>query len=208
MDDMTTYILVSIMISAVLSSNVIETINDRVRDGQISMDLIRPVSFQAYIFCHMLGRNLFNLLFQLMPILLISWIFIGIEFPSLPHFFIFLVSLFNALIIVFLINYCLGLLAFWYMSMWQVNQLLGRFVELFSGRWIPLWFFPAFLLTVSNFLPFSLMYFTPITIYLEKVALADAMILIIRQSGWIVVLFLVSRLMWQAAIRKLVFQGG
>jgi len=208
LSEMTTYVLMSTIISTLVSSNVIENMNDRIRNGQISMDLIKPVNFKTYMFCSMIGRSFFNFLFQLLPILAIGLIFIRIEYPSTQNLLLFCITLVNAIIIMFLISYSLGLLAFWWMRMWEVDVLLGTLINLFSGAWIPLWFFPKILVNISNFLPFRLMYFVPISVFLGKVELVDCMYLLIQQLIWIVVLFGMTRLMWRAAIKKLVIQGG
>jgi len=208
LNEMTTYVLMSTIISTLISSNVILNINDRIRNGQISMDLIKPVNFKTYMFCSMIGRSFFNFLFQLLPVLGIGLIFIGIEYSSMQNLLLFCVTLVNAIIINFLITYSLGLLAFWYMSMWQIAVLWGVLGRLFSGAWIPLWFFPKVLISISNFLPFRLLYFVPISIFLGKVGLIDCIYLVIQQLVWIAILFGATRLTWHAAIKKLVIQGG
>ncbi len=208
LSEMTTYVFMSTVISTLVSSNVIFYINYRVRSGQISMDLIRPMNFKAYVFCRMIGGSFFNFLFQLLPVLLIGLVFLDFEYASIPNLFLFGITTVNAIMIMFLITYSLGLLAFWYMSMWQVDQQLGAFIGLFSGRWIPLWFFPKILVDMSHFLPFRLIYFVPISIYLGKFEIVDCTYLMMQQLIWIVILFGVTRLMWHAAIKKLVIQGG
>lgn len=208
LSEMTTYVLVSVVISTLVDSNVISNISGVIRSGQISMDLIKPMNFQAYVFCSMIGHNFFRFLFRLLPVLAVGIVFLSIEAPSLPNLFLFLVTLVNAIAISFLINFCLGLLAFWYMSIWQVEQIFGRSIDIFSGFWIPLWFFPKILVNISNFLPFRLMYFVPISVFLGKVEPVDCMYLLIQQLIWIVVLFGMTRLMWRMAIKKLVVQGG
>lgn len=208
LSEMTTYVLMSTIISTLVYSNVIENIDDRIRNGQISMDLIKPINFKTYMFCSMIGRSFFNFLFQLLPILAIGLIFIGIEYPSIQNLLLFCVTLVNAIIIMFLISYSLGLIAFWTIRIWEADMLLGTLIRLFSGAWIPLWFFPKILVNISNFLPFRLVYFVPISVFLGKVELVDCMYLLIQQLIWIVVLFGVTRLMWHIAIRKLIIQGG
>lgn len=208
MTEMTSYILVSILINTLIGNNVINDINERVRSGQISTDLIKPLNFEMYVFCRMIGRSLFSFLFQLLPVLGISLLFLDIEFPSVINLLLFLVSALNAFVIMFLLAFNLGLLSFWYMSMWQVSLILGNVIQLLSGRWLPLWFFPQALLSVSAFLPFKMLYFVPISIYLGQGSIAEFGQWILIQYIWIVILFAVTRLMWHAAIRKLVFQGG
>ena len=206
--EMTTYVLMSTLISTLIARDVIEDMSDRISNGQISMDLTKPMNFQTYTFCNMIGQNLFSLLFQLLPILAIGLIFIGINFPSLPNFLLFCLTLINAIIIMFLITYSMGLMAFWYTRSWQVNYVFLTFVRLFSGMIIPLWFFPQILVNIGNFLPFRLMYYVPISIFLDKITFVDCLYLLLQQLIWIGVLYLVTRLVWRTAIKKLVIQGG
>ncbi|MBN2239793.1 MAG: ABC-2 family transporter protein [Dehalococcoidales bacterium] len=207
-EDMTTYVLVSILINTFIGNTVINDINDRVRGGQISTDLIKPINFQAYVFSRMLGMNLFRFIFQLLPVLAIGFLILDVQVPTLPYLLLFLFSVFNALIIMFLITFCVGILSFWYMSIWQLSLILSNVIQLFAGRWLPLWFFPEALLRISDFLPFRLLYFAPISVYLGKVEFGEAWFLVVQQLIWIVILFSLSRLMWYGAVRKLVIQGG
>jgi ABC-2 type transport system permease protein len=206
--DMITYVLVSTLMSTLGRSNLIYDINTRVKSGQISSDLIRPFNFMGYMYCRMIGRNVFNLFFQLLPVLVVGLIFMDVSFPSLPNLLFFGITVIGAQMILFLVTYTLGLLAFWYMSIWQVDILLGTAFELFSGRWIPLWFFPMFLVNISTFLPFKLVYFIPISIYLGKLGITDCWFSLLQQLIWVLVLYGMARLIWQAAVKKLVIQGG
>jgi ABC-2 type transport system permease protein len=107
----------------------------------------------------------------------------------------------------FLINYAMGLIAFWYLRGWQ-NTILWTLNRLFSGATIPLWFFPSVLVTISNFLPLRLMYFVPISVYLGQVTPIDCLNLILQQFLWIGILYLLTKVVWRTAINKLVIQGG
>ena len=205
--EMTTYVVLSSMIGTLLTVDVIWNMNDRIRNGQIAMDLVKPVNYQTYTFCNMLGQNMFSFLFQLLPILVIGIIFVKIDFPSVLNFLLFLITLVNAIVIMFQMNYALGLVAFWYMRGWQ-STIVWILNRLFSGRYIPLWFFPPILVTISYFLPLRLMYFVPISIYLGTMAPLDCLYSILQQFAWMLVLYGVTRLMWRAAIKKLVIQGG
>jgi ABC-2 type transport system permease protein len=205
--EMTTYVLISSMISTLLTVNVISDMNDRIRNGQIAIDLMKPVNFQTYTFCNMLGQNMFSFLFQLLPILAVGLIFVGLSFPTPQNFLLFCLTLVNAIIIMFLINYAMGLIAFWYLRGWQ-NTILWTLNRLFSGATIPLWFFPSVLVTISNFLPLRLMYFVPISVYLGQVTPIDCLNLILQQFLWIGILYLLTKVVWRTAINKLVIQGG
>jgi ABC-2 type transport system permease protein len=143
-----------------------------------------------------------------LPVLVITVIFLDFQLPSLPNLILFLVMVVNTLVIMFLIVFNLGLLSFWYMAMWQVDIFFGSLMELFSGRFLPLWFFPQILVSISAFMPFRLMYYVPISIYLGMLDISDCWLAILQQLMWIVILLGITALMWRSAIKKLVIQGG
>jgi len=205
--EMNTYVLISSMIGTLLTVNVVWNMTDRIRNGQIAMDLLKPMNFQAYTFANMLGQNMFAFLFQLLPILAVGIIFVGMNFPSIPNLLLFQFTMINAIVISFQINYIIGLVVFWYLRGWQAN-IVWMLNRLFSGAYIPLWFFPTFLVTISNFLPFRLYYFVPISIYLGTLTPRDCLYAILQQFAWMIILYGLTMLEWRAAMKKLVIQGG
>ncbi len=206
--DMSTYVLMSTLISNLITNNVILDIGNRIARGEISMDLIKPLNFQTYTFSSMIGQNSFNFLFQFLPIFAIGLVFVGIDFPTVQNFLLFCFTLINAIVIMFLITYSMALMTFWYARLWNIFELLQMIIRFFSGMLIPLWFFPVILVKISNYLPFKLIYFTPISIFLDKVGLVDCLYLVSQQFLWMAILFGVTQLVWRAAIKKLVIQGG
>ena len=206
--EMSTYVFVSITITIFVRPWVINIMSDRIRNGQILMDLVKPVNFKTYLFCDMIGRTIFNFLFQLLPVLILCLIFIGINYPSLPNFLLFVLAMINAIIIMFLMTFSAGLSAFWYTSVWQIQVLIWTLVAFFSGMFIPLWFFPKTLADISSVLPFRLIYYVPLSIFLGKVEFVDCLYLLLQQFIWVAVFYGLSRLIWHTAIKKLVIQGG
>jgi ABC-2 type transport system permease protein len=139
------------------------------------------MSFRSTIFCQLFGANLFRILFELIPVILVSLLFFHLLLPQWTHFLIFLLMLINFLVLNFLVTYIIGLISFWYILVWQLNVVLNGIVRLFSGAFIPVWFFPASFMLMSYFLPFRLMYYEPISVYLGKVSGGYALSMIIAQ---------------------------
>jgi len=101
-----------------------------------------------------------------------------------------------------------GMLGFWYLTIWHLDQFLNDIIKLFAGVWIPLWLFPGFLSDFANYLPFRLIYFSPITIFLEKVTIEEILFIYMQQLITVVFLVLLIALTWRKGIRKIVIQGG
>ena len=207
--DMTTYIMISAMISTLTDyTYVIYYIDNRIKTGLIAMDLIKPLNFQAHMFSRMIGNNLFSFLFRLLPVLVFGIVFFGMKYPSAENLLLFSVTILNGIVISFQMGYIVGLIGFWYLSVWQLRFLLSSLIRLFSGIWIPLWFFPRVLVEIANFLPFRLIFFAPISIYLGKVEFIDGLYMFMQQIIWITVFFVITKIVWSRGIRKLVVQGG
>lgn len=202
------YVIISAGISILVNNNVIYLIENKIRTGEISSDFIKPIDFQKYMFSIATADNIYNFIFRFIPILLIFIPFYGIHIPSVKMFILFFLSLINGILISFLLAYILGLVGFWYLSIWHLERILWDCTRLLSGSFIPLWFFPDSLLKITNALPFRFIYFVPISIFLEKIPFQESIICILQQLVWIVLLYIFSKWVWSKGIDKLVIQGG
>jgi len=208
LSDMVTYAILSTAVSAFTQSRVIYTISSRVRTGEIAMDLIKPISFFKYVFALNSGQNAFGIVFRALPLILIFVPLYHIAVPDAGHFLVFLISVFNAMLIRYLITYALGLTGFWAVKIWHLDFLFNIMMDIFAGSVVPLWFFPDFFVRVSDYLPFKFIHFVPLSIYLQKLTLQESLLSLIYQFLWIGALFALGRLVWVRGIKKLVLQGG
>ncbi|WP_425449077.1 ABC transporter permease [Dethiothermospora halolimnae] len=208
LNEMITYAILSTGISTIISSNIVMDFEDKVRTGQIAMDLIKPMKFKLYLVFQNLGNNLFKVIFELTPVVIIGILCFGINIPSKENAILFAVALLNGMIIYFILTCILGQLSFWILTVWHLDKLLNDMLKIFSGRFIPLWFFPKTLISISVFLPFRLIYFSPMSIYLGKINIAEAENILMQQGLWILILFIIDMILWKKGIKKLVVQGG
>jgi ABC-2 type transport system permease protein len=77
-----------------------------------------------------------------------------------------------------------------------------------GGAIIPLWFFPDVLKNVSKFLPFTLLYQFPQSVFINKISNAELNFYLISSIVWIFILFYLSYALWLYGKKKLVIQGG
>ena len=210
--EMVTYVVVSQCISVFISLfagySPMSQLGGKIRTGGIAMDLTKPVGLRENVFFSNLGNMLFEAIIGALPMLLIGAVVFGIDVPPVPYLLVFAVVTLNGLLLYFMISYVVGLLAFWYLEIWHFERLLNDLIKVFSGALIPLWFFPPFLVALSEWLPFRLIYYVPISFYLEKIPLADAGALILQQAFWLGILLWIERFLWRRGVEKLVVQGG
>ncbi len=206
--EMITYMLVSTFISTIINSDVILELNDKIKSGQIALDIVKPIDYKKLLFVNTVSKNLYNVIYLLLPTMIISIAIFGINIPSLGNGFVFIISVILATLINYMMCFCLGILGFWFSQLWIMNRLVYDLLALFSGKVIPLWFFPVMLLKVADCLPFKMIYTVPIFIYLEKYNNQEIVLMLFVQLIWLVILFVVSRLLWGRGMKKIVVQGG
>lgn len=205
---MVTYITVSAVIKAFVRSGTIEEINEKIRNGSLAMDLIKPYSFMGMMFCSKVAKAIYQFVFLSIPILLFSGIFWGIQFASIIGVSCGIIMLIGGVIIMFLMEYILGLLGFWFQQTWILERLLNDVLRFMSGAILPIWVFPASIQSISQYLPFQYIYYGPITLMTGGYGSGHIAKLIFTQMIWIMGLFVISILLWRKSINKITIQGG
>ncbi|GAB6109679.1 ABC transporter permease [Fusibacter bizertensis] len=205
------YVIISTMTNMLISNEVHWDISHDVQSGAIAMNLIKPVNYQLMKFFNMLGTLTVNFIFLFLPL----WVlYSGYNFftagllPSLSTVLIFFVSILLSSLILFFINYLFGLAAFFIEYIFGFIFAKEAIMKLLSGQLIPLSFFPASILLVFNFLPFSSLVYTPTMIYLGKFQGTLLIKSLAIQSVWVAILYVMTQLLWHRAIKRLTILGG
>jgi len=208
-DQIITYIILSRIIYTQITWGFIPKIGRSIHTGAITMDLLKPMDFQLFMFYERIGDFVAFASMTAIPILIICSLTLGIQAPSsfltLVYFFL---SLFMAMTLSFFVEFCIGLLTFYTNYSWGLQTFQEALVSLFSGALIPIAFFPGWLKTITNCLPFQQMSYSPVSIYLGIVKGPQVYETLAFQLVWIVILLVLSRLFYAFAIKKITVQGG
>ena len=206
---MITYIIVAYILRRASATSFSNAFADRVNRGDIAIDLIRPVNLKNMMISEQLSENICIILFSCLPVAVIAGFVWGFELVANPVMLaMFVVSAIFAVALRFYIEYIFGLLVFWVRNATHAQQLLSGLITIFSGSAIPLWFYPEWLRSIGMFLPFSLMAFDPIQIFLVTVTPNEALMILVRQVGWLFVLWLIERFVWNRIKNNVFVQGG
>ena len=182
---------------------------ERIKTGDIAIDLYRPVDLQLWWFSANLGRAAFHLLGRgVLPMVVGAFAF-DLALPSRPLTWpAFLLSVALGVTVSFAVWYLVALSAFWTMDgagTAQVAWLAGMF---FSGMLLPLTVFPGVLGEVARALPWASMLQIPADVFLEKRTGWGLVQAYAFQLCWAVVLLAAGRLVQSSATRRVVVQGG
>ena len=72
----------------------------------------------------------------------------------------------------------------------------------------PLTFYPAFLRTAGEWLPFRHIIYTPVSIYMGWAQDSVALDLILQQLAWVAGLYLLGKFLMIKSLKQLEVQGG
>ncbi|MGW1490759.1 ABC transporter permease [Streptomyces sp. NBC_00191] len=182
---------------------------ERIKTGDIAIDLYRPVDLQLWWFSANLGRAAFHLLGRGVVPMIVGALAFDLALPSSPLTWpAFLLSVALGVTVSFAVWYLVALSAFWMMDgagTAHIAWLAGMF---FSGMLLPLTVFPGALGEVARALPWASMLQVPADVFLEKRTGWGLVQAYAFQLGWAVVLLAAGRLVQSAATRRVVVQGG
>ncbi|WP_254885785.1 ABC-2 family transporter protein [Streptomyces sp. NA02950] len=195
--------------TAVMGGGVQEELQERIRSGDIAVDLYRPVDLQLWWLAGDLGRALFQLLGRGVVPLTLGALAFRLTLPASPLTWLwFLLSVTLGVCVGFAVRYLVALAAFWLFDVAGLSMLSGLLCLFFSGMILPLHVFPGRLGEVARALPWSAILQVPADVFLEEHRGAGLLWAFGFQAAWAVVLLAAGRLLQSVATRKVVVQGG
>lgn len=184
-------------------------LQDKVKDGSITNEFLKPMNFKLRMLAQNMGGGLFNLIFNFLPALLFGIIFTDFCAPySVLNLGLMIVSVLLGYLILWQISFLVQTWCFWLFSVWGIVTIKNVFVNVLSGTMLPLWFMPPVLRNMVSFTPFASIYFTPVRIYLGEVSGMQVLYEMAVQTFWILLLYFIGEVFWKNGVKKLVVQGG
>jgi len=182
---------------------------NKVWDGSIANEFLRPVSFRGRMLAENFGSALFKVIFHFFPALILSVLLIGINPPKNGvMLLLFFVSAGLGYGVLWTLSFAVQAAAFWAINIWSLATLKDLLVNVFSGTMIPLWFMPVWMYELLAFTPFPYIYFTPVQIYLGQLSYGEIGRQCCIQVIWIAIIHLLGSILWHKGQKKLVVQGG
>jgi ABC-2 type transport system permease protein len=183
-------------------------LGERVRSGEIAVDLYRPTQLLLWWMSVDFGRAMFQLVVRGGAPLLVGALVFDLRFPSgVLTWLAVATGLVLGILVSFGIRYLVALSGFWITDsrgMEHVALVLSCF---FSGTILPLVVFPGWIGEFARATPWAATLQVPIDIWLGRNpgGIGSALVF---QLGWILVLLLIAQLATTVATRKVVIHGG
>lgn len=189
------------------SSRIFIAIAETVRSGAVAYTLTRPVPFPLFQIATSLGNSAPRFALNLAAGALVVGLGVGFGAGSAPGLAAFLLLAALALLLDALIAVLIGLLAFWMEEVLPVFWIYQKLLFTVGGLFLPLEFFPGWLRTLSRWLPFNFITYAPARAFVAF-APGEVAQALLGQLLYIGLFALLAALVWRAAQRRLVVQGG
>jgi len=207
---MLSYILISQALQGIHGAGTpLWEIQERVRTGDIAMEMLRPYDYPLRMFFTDLGSIFFYFLTAVLPLYTLLFLILNpIRPTTLAQGVLFIVSATLGYFIRYCIELTFGLFTFWLVETGGVEDIFYFSISLFSGSVVPLWFFPNWLEHLAFYLPFQGIYFVPNSIFVGQLSGQALLVSLFTQVFWLAVCYALLRYVWAKASMKIVIQGG
>jgi ABC-2 type transport system permease protein len=182
---------------------------DRVRTGDIAVDLARPVDVQLSYLAADLGRAAYQVLPRGLPPLLAGAVTFGLMLPtSAWPYLAGLLSVPLAVGISFGCRFVVNLSAFWLLDIRGAMTVYVVMNNILCGLFVPVPWFPHWLGAIARATPFPSMIQVPADLITGRVTGTGAVQVLAIQLAWLIAVLVAGRLVLHRATQRLVVQGG
>jgi ABC-2 type transport system permease protein len=179
--------------------NTAASIADEIRQGDLSVYLLRPLNYLKFWFTVTLTERFFQAILE--SVVVVAFL---IFLPQYFNFSLgssnclsFLVSIGLALILNFLLNILIAATAFWVTDIRLFHTSVILIARSLAGFIMPLDLFPSPLNKISMVLPFSYLLYFPIKIYQNSFSLKETLLRILFGFTWALALSFIAKFIWR-----------
>lgn len=208
-ESLSTYVWVSQGLIAVVYVFGWSELAQRVRTGDIAIDLARPVDLQLSWLAADLGRAAYSIGARAVIPMIVGGAFFGFSFPHDPVAIALLApAVVLAVVISFGCRFLVNLAAFWVIEVRGLVTIYVLTMNLLCGLIVPVQLFPTWLKVMAYATPFPWLLQAPCDLVTGQAQGATAVGTVAAQLAWSATLIALGRLVLRRATRKLVVQGG
>lgn len=207
-EQITTYYILVVSLDPIISWGINEEMGESIREGEILKELLNPISYFKYYFGIRIGELIESAIVGVITFIICVLLF-GVVLPQgIINFCAFIVVISLSVVIVYFFELILGSSAFYTNSVWGIEILKRSILSIFSGMIAPITLFPEFMQKIANILPFKDCIYTPISIYFGELSNLEILQVIGKQLIWIVLLYIIAKVLFNKAIKNITINGG
>jgi ABC-2 type transport system permease protein len=181
---------------------------ERIRQGELSAMLVRPVHPIHYDLAYFAGWKLVVVVLWLPIAAVLTLVFRPTFDVSAVEVAVFLAAIWGAYLIRSLLLWVLGMVTFWTTRVSALYDTYFTAELLLSGRLVPLALLPGWAVTVANVLPFKYTFGYPIEVLAGHLTTRELLTGLAAQAGWTAAGALLVATVWRVGVRRYSAVGG
>ena len=175
----------------------------RIRTGAFSPLLLRPVHPIHNDVCENVSYKLIGLVGILPAAVVLGVVFdADLSGTTVQGALAFLPALLLAMVLRFVVEWCVALSAFWLTKVSAMNAVFFSLFTFLGGQFAPLSVLPGWMQTVAAWTPFPWTLAFPVEVLLGRRTGSDLLVGYAVQAIWVVLAVLALRLLWSRATRR------
>lgn len=206
---MLTYILGGAFLSSLVMATRSQDIATEINEGNISNSLIRPIGFLRYYFARDIGDKAMNISFSIIELTVVFLILHPNLFLQTRPLLLLLTLLFSlsGTVLFFFFSVLLGFIGFWSTETWGPRFIFYQLLNFLAGTLFPLDIIPKPLYQFLSYLPFPYLLYFPMKVYLGQLSMSEIIQGMVISFVWIMILYAITRMVWQRGLRVYTAQG-
>ena len=208
-----TYIWMGQALFSMVPWNGDSEIQNLIRTGNISYELLRPINLYDQWFCRAFALRTAPTILRAIPMFTITLFLLpkgyGMMFPPTFSAFVgWIITIFGALMISCTITNIINICTLWSISGDGITRLLSAIVTFSSGMIVPLPLFPDWLKKILELLPFSGLIDIPIKFYIGDIPINEIYKYFSFQIAWAIILYVFGQWLLNRKLKDIIVQGG
>jgi ABC-2 type transport system permease protein len=213
--DMVAYYLL-VIVSRAFSSmpGLTSGIAGQIRNGEIKKFLIQPVDMQGCLLMQRIAHKLVYYWIATLPFALVFYLcrsFFVEGWPAGEVLLVFVLSLLFSFLLGFCLEYCIGLIGFWFLEVTSLMFIYMLMNFLLSGHMFPLELLPSEPFNIRgfvDFLPFKYLAYFPAAVFLGKISGTEMYWGLAIEIAWVIFFLVLSRFLWWRGVQRYSGFGG
>jgi ABC-2 type transport system permease protein len=195
------YFILLMLINHISYTWIMYEFEYRIRHGILSSALLKPVHPIHSDIADNVSSKLITFPFMLLVAAGLAAIFHPSFSPAPWAVAVCIPVLLLAFLVRFLLEWTLAQVAFWTTRVSAINQTYFVLVLFLSGQIAPLTLFPSSIQVLAAILPFKWVIGFPIELLLGRIKPVEALVGLGVQAVWLVISFVLVRIVWRAGVR-------
>lgn len=204
LSEMITYVVVGNMVRLLTRNFMEEIIAREIKDGTLSFFLVKPMAYIRYAFVREIGRivlpGIISVSSQLVVVAILAHRLVVMAHAY--NLVIMILMIIGAFMLELLLSFLVGCIAFWTDEVAGLYATIDRMRKFLSGGYFPLSLLPPFYITLSAWMPFAYSFYTPTQLYLGRTSWLQGVYGLGIQAMWIIILWILIKLVWRRGIRR------